>query len=683
MTVGINSQSNYFKMDCMHKFFICILMLLATCTSYAEGINARISIKRPGNESKSFQLHEEAGRLVFSEREAPVTITKQEYDENGDKVFKVALTASKTIYFNIGFETETGFETKDCDFYIPGFWYHKNLRSPKEAPSFHTSSSWNIREDRFSSPMVGAYDSASGKALTVFHEIDGHDDALTTAMNGEVILDGKTSLGYLGFDNETGKAKLTFGYPYIETPRRYIRKLSLAEPVWAFAKLGKGETISLVWRIRKEEAKSYGDFVANSWRYCFDRLGTEPINPPHSPEEMKAQLSNYFRASYVDKYPLKYNSGISIRCDDCKPNSQVQLGFCGRVLLNAFNAIEYGEETSQPDLVKIGNSIFDSFLEHGFTPAGYFFDELDFKVGFPAADKIAHSIRIQSEAIYATLHYLDYEKSHGRNHPEWEKRIVRLLDNLLTLQKTDGSFARKFHDNNSDIDSSGGSTSSATSTLVMGYKYFKDKKYLTAAQRTAEYIESNIIAKSDYFSSTLDANCEDKEAAISAVTATYYLAMVSKKKEMQHYVDLCEKAAYFASSWYYLWDVPFAQGQMLGDLGFKSRGWGNVSVENNHVDVFVFEFPHILSWLRQTTGNEYFMKLHDIIYSSLGQLLPQEGNLCGIGVPGFYPEVVQHTTWDYGKNGKGFYNNIFALGWTVASLWELYSPDRTQKFLSK
>ncbi len=32
----------------------------------------------------------------------------------------------------------------------------------------------------------------------------------------------------------------------------------------------------------------------------------------------------------------------------------------------------------------------------------------------------------------------------------------------------------------------------------MGYKYFKDKKYLTAAQRTAEYIESNIIAKSDY-----------------------------------------------------------------------------------------------------------------------------------------------------------------------------------------
>ena len=44
--------------------------------------------------------------------------------------------------------------------------------------------------------------------------------------------------------------------------------------------------------------------------------------------------------------------------------SKDRLQFEGGVLLNAFNAIEYGEETSQPDLVKIGNSIFDSFLEH-------------------------------------------------------------------------------------------------------------------------------------------------------------------------------------------------------------------------------------------------------------------------------------------------------------------------------
>ena len=43
---------------------------------------------------------------------------------------------------------------------------------------------------------------------------------------------------------------------------------------------------------------------------------------------------------------------------------------------------------------------------------------------------------------------------------------------------------------------------------------------------------------------------------------------------------------------------------------------------------------------------------------------------------------MQHTAWDYGKNGKGFYNDIFAPGWTVASLWQMLTPDRVTKFFA-
>ena len=53
-----------------------------------------------------------------------------------------------------------------------------------------------------------------------------------------------------------------------------------------------------------------------------------------------------------------------------------------------------------------------------------------------------------------------------------------------------------------------------------------------------------------------------------------------------------------------------------------------------------------------------------------------------MGKVGYYPEVVQHTAWDYGRNGKGFYNDIFAPGWTVASLWSLLTPDRVTGFFS-
>ena len=292
------------------------------------------------------------------------------------------------------------------------------------------------------------------------------------------------------------------------------------------------------------------------------------------------------------------------------------------------------------------------------------------------------SIRRQSEGIYAVLHFLQFEKDHARKHPRWEGKLRNILDTFLRLQNADGSFPRKFKDDLNVVDASGGSTPSATLPLVMAYKYFKDKKYLDAAKKSAAYLEKEIISKADYFSSTLDANCEDKEASIYAATATYYLALVSKGKEQQRYKELTRKSAYFALSWYYTWDVPFARGQMIGDIGLKTRGWGNVSVENNHIDVFVFELASVLRWLSKQYNEPRFANFVEVISSSMRQLLPFESHLCGVAKQGYYPEVVQHTHWDYGKNGKGFYNDLFAPGWTVASLWELLSPGRTEQFFN-
>ena len=256
-----------------------------------------------------------------------------------------------------------------------------------------------------------------------------------------------------------------------------------------------------------------------------------------------------------------------------------------------------------------------------------------------------------------------------------------MLDSFLRLQNTDGSFPRKFKDDFSIVDGSGGSTPSATLPLVLGYKYFKDKRYLLSAKRTVDYLEKQLISKADYFSSTLDANCEDKEASLYAATAAYYLALATKGAERAHYAELARKATYFALSWYYTWDVPFAKGQMLGDIGLKTRGWGNVSVENNHIDVFVFEFADVLFWLSKQYSEPRFSNFATVISTSMRQLLPYEGHMCGIAKVGYYPEVVQHTNWDYGRNGKGYYNSIFAPGWTVASLWELFSPGRAERFI--
>lgn len=647
-------------------------------------VSASVSLKVPGNAAKQYPLalqRQQGG--VYSCRaseELPLTITRTVADADGRQRVTVVIKAVEDVYFNYGEQVKTGYRHADSRFYMPGFWYRRNLRSPKEAPSFHTSDSWLVREDRLSTPLTAAFNPADGKSMSVIR-IDKFDkEALSTHKEGEVILSGETSIGYTGFLNVDGMTVLAYGFPYKEAPKTYIRKLTLAPAVEAFQLLRKGDSVSLTWELSERDAADFSECVQRTWEYSYDTNRPKPVKTPYTVDRMKEVMSNFFVESYVGNTPTHYYSGVELETATCAGTDVAEIGFVGRTLLNAFNALEYGTLKNRPELTKDANSIFDTYLQNGFSPAGFFNEVVHYNRGFKES---SHSIRRQSEGVYAMLNYLDYEKRHKRSHPEWEKRIKGMLDNFLTLQNEDGSFPRKFKDDFSIVDGSGGSTPSATLPLVMASKYFKDKRYLAAAKRTVQYLEKELISKADYFSSTLDANCEDKEASLYAATAAYYLALVTKGEERARYAGLAKKAAYFALSWYYTWDVPFAQGQMLGDIGLKTRGWGNVSVENNHIDVFVFEFADVLNWLSNEYNEPRFSDFAGVISTSMRQLLPHEGHMCGIAKAGYYPEVVQHTNWDYGRNGKGYYNNIFAPGWTVASLWELFTPGRAERFLLK
>lgn len=673
----------------LKRLFLGVMLLVGITGAGAanaapEDISASISLKVPGNDAKQYPLAlqkmQDGMYSCRASEKLPLDIIRQVVDKDGKQRITVTLKALENVYFNYGEQIKTGYKHSDCQFYMPGFWYRRNLRSPKEAPSFHTSDSWLVREDRLSTPLTAAFNPASGTSMSVIR-IDKFDkEALTTHKEGEVILSGETSIGYTGFCNVDGMTVLAYGFPYKEAPKTYIRKLTLAPAVEAFQLLRKGDSISMTWEVSERNTADFSECVQRTWEYCYDTNRPKPVDTPYTVDRMKEVMSNFFVESYVSNTPTHYYSGVELETATCANTDVAEVGFVGRTLLNAFNALEYGKQQNRQDLVDNANHIFDTYLQNGFSPAGFFNEVVHYNRGFK---ETRHSIRRQSEGVYAILNYLNYEKQQKRKHPEWEKRIKGMLDSFLKLQNEDGSFPRKFKDDFSIVDASGGSTPSATLPLVMASKYFKDKRYLASAKRTVDYLEKELISKADYFSSTLDANCEDKEASLYAATAAYYLALVTKGEERAHYAGLAKKAAYFALSWYYTWDVPFAEGQMLGDIGLKTRGWGNVSVENNHIDVFIFEFADVLHWLSKEYNEPRFSDFAEVISTSMRQLLPYEGHMCGIAKVGYYPEVVQHTNWDYGRNGKGYYNNIFAPGWTVASLWELFTPGRAEQFLLK
>ena len=287
--------------------------------------------------------------------------------------------------------------------------------------------------------------------MTVNRLDDFSMDALATHKEGEIILSGKTSLGFTGFENQQGIAMLSFGFPYREAPKSYIRKLTLAPEVEAFQLMKKGESVLLTWEIMESGADDFSDFIQHTWEHCYDTYAPKPVENSYSIADMKQVLSCFFVNSLVDNQPLVYNSGIHLKVSDCERNGQAEVGFIGRVLLNAFNAWEYGWQSNREELKVNSTKIFDSYLKNGFTQAGFFKESVNFDKGY---EEPVHSIRRQSEGIYAMFHFLAYEKENGRRHPEWEQKLKRILDMFLQLQNVDGSFPRKFRDDLTIVDPS-------------------------------------------------------------------------------------------------------------------------------------------------------------------------------------------------------------------------------------
>lgn len=409
-------------------------------------VSASIALKVPGNEAVRYPLEfrklrkERFDYQLTATESLPVLIYQKVEGGETNKRITLFITATENIYFNYGEQVKSGACHDDCLFYMPGFWYRRNLRSPKEAPSFHTSDSWVVREDRLSTPMTTIFDEKNGKSFSVARIDKFESDALTTHKEGEVILSGTTSIGYTGFENCNGTATLSFGYPYKEAPKTYIRKLTLAPSVEAYQFLGKGESVTLTWELNESAPTDFSDCVKQAWEYSYDLYKPATVETPYTDEVMKEVMSNFFVESFIGDTPTNYYSGVELHTATCNNVDVAEVGFVGRTLLNAFNALEYGESKQRTDLVANANAIFDSYLEHGFSPAGFFNEVVHYKRNFIEP---VHSIRRQSEGIYATLYYLNYEKKKGRKHPEWEKRLKGMLDTFLRLQNEDGSFPRR------------------------------------------------------------------------------------------------------------------------------------------------------------------------------------------------------------------------------------------------
>lgn len=120
--------------------FVACATVVEAFDNVPESISASISLKVPGNGAKhyplTFQKSQNNNGTYYLENseKMPLTVSQNIVTGNDGLRISVSITALEDVYFNYNQQMATGFRHDDCLFYMPGFWYRRNLRSPKEAP---------------------------------------------------------------------------------------------------------------------------------------------------------------------------------------------------------------------------------------------------------------------------------------------------------------------------------------------------------------------------------------------------------------------------------------------------------------------------------------------------------------------------------------------------------------------
>lgn len=205
-------------------------------------------------------------------------------------------------------------------------------------------------------------------------------------------------------------------------------------------------------------------------------------------------------------------------------------------------------------------------------------------------------------------------------------------------------------------------TSEATlvAPLFRCARMFHEPRYADAARKVAlEMGRRHAGTTTPYWGGTLDARCEDKEAAAAALQA--FLALWDHTRDPEH-LQWAEHAAYIVLTYTYLWNVDMPPGR-LRDHALKTQGWTLVSPQNQHLDVWGTIIAPDLYRLGQLCQRPDWTRLALVMYRSCGQMIDPWGS---------QGEQLNHTNWlpDWNPNlktlGRGTYNETWTPFWITA-----------------
>jgi hypothetical protein len=596
--------------------------------------------------------------------------------------------------------------------YIPGVWVDGNPHTAAGAPSTREAAHWAFRDDRTAWPAVIAWSKETGRFWALVRATPATVDTAYPFSRGyrntgAIQLDPSTcDMGAVGFAAVEDRPVLTAHLPFAELPRSYQDKRTLVPPVTGYFSARTGAAWRVRYRLLAGSATDAYEAIAQTlrvgralWRGDNVYAGERDVQAIRSAIVGHVR-SHFFPArsprSVAGFYTLVETFGSRPIIGICEP------GFTGAAFAHAQNLLAFGRETGDAEAVSMAERVFDTWLargrRHGLLVDFWCDNLFGVPVGLPFTFDpplvLPHNPSASSRRLAEASHAL-LEAAHDTpGHDNWRDAALAMLRRLIQWQLPNGGFARRyrFADGRAVEPENLGATPNLVAPLLVAHRMTGDTSFREAALRAGECIVRKMVEPVRFHGSTLDANCEDKEAATAALRA---LRLLHEATGDPQWLEAARRAGWMSLFWILQVDIPFPTDTMLSAFGLRTRGLTLVSTENNHLDVYLFTLPADLQWLAKQTGEAL---LADVAWETLlaaRQLVPTRSHPLGpldldgssLTIPtGLVPEVIQQTLWVYLNKPilkkrrrwiKGFVDHKTSM-WTSASIWSAIENLRAQ-----
>lgn len=512
---------------------------------------------------------------------------------------------------------------------IPGAFYGQNRPQdcPRPYPRHHPEAAgtgeglvsyhWSFRADRAAVAAVFAWGSAGCAGLA-------------TEEYGPFGLNG------LGFSGRGEDALIWLDVPYREEPVRYIGDPELTTPA-----VTDGD-----WSPRARIKVRYQVLVGPTDRHAYRSLlralyerrrpanRLRPWMEPASAAELAAQGLERWHFRRLERQGQQ----VAILAETASFDREAGDGRGGSVDRENMHVgwvsgapwaaalLAYGRRREDEDAVAAGAAVLDT-ISTGISPSGTFWGEWHADRGWSGGWNPSGAVhaRTVAEATLFLLRAASAERQIGQPRPAWEEAARSSLSFAARIQREDGNLGLYYDPLTGEV-RDWGSAAGLTwiPALLLGADTLAEPAWRDAATRAGRWYAS--FVEGAFINGAVEdvprgPTSEDGYAATMA-----YVALDAAKPEGP-WLELARRAADWAMTFRYAYNVQFPAHTLLGEYDFRTRGGDQASSCNQHLHAYgLISLPEMLALWRRTGDRYYLDRTRDNLACFLQFVARQDGD---------------------------------------------------------